>query len=346
MKLLIITQKVNREDPVLGFFHDWIFKLSEKFQKVSVICLEKGEFNFTENVEVFSLGKESKRSKVKYIQNFFNLILGLNKEYDSVFVHMNQEYILLGGFIWKILGKKVYFWRNHSSGNFLTRISIWFSDKVFYTSQESFTAKYLTKAVKMPVGIDTGKFRDYESVKKMGSVLSLGRISPVKNIHTMLEAVKILEAKKVPLVFDIIGDPVNPEDLKYKEKLIEENQSLINKHVLNFYPAVPNYETPKIYSEHEIFINLTPSGSFDKTLLEAAACGCILVTANKSLAGEIDEKMVVGDRTPDNVAGMINFWLEASDQEKKIASKKLQEYVSKNHSLNVLVERLTKEITS
>ena len=103
---------------------------------------------------------------------------------------------------------------------------------------------------------------------------------------------------------------------------------------------MPNYEAPKIYNEHEIFINLTPAGSFDKTILEAAICGCILVVANKSLSGEIDEKMIVQEETAENVAEKIKYWLEVSVEDKNKVSEKLQNYVLKNHSLDVLIKKL------
>jgi glycosyltransferase involved in cell wall biosynthesis len=346
MKLLIITQKVDKEDPILGFFHNWIIELSKNFKKISVICLEKGKYDLPRNVEVFSLGKESKRSKIKYVKNFFNLILGLHREYDSVFVHMNQEYILLGGFIWKILRKKIYFWRNHKHGNLLTRIAVWLSNEIFYTSPDSFVARYRTKATRMPVGIDMDKFKFHEFTKKKNSILSLGRISPIKNIHIMLEAAIILEAKKVQFVFDVVGDPISSEDFEYKEKLIKENQNLIDKHILNFYPAVPNYETPKIYSEHEFFLNLTPSGSFDKTILESATCGCIPIILNKSLSSEIDGRMIIEKETPESVAEVINFWLSMNINDKTKVSEKLQNYVLENHSLDSLINKLTEKITN
>ena len=43
-KLLIITQKVDKNDQLLGFFIDWIIRFAQKFDKVTVLCLEKGEF--------------------------------------------------------------------------------------------------------------------------------------------------------------------------------------------------------------------------------------------------------------------------------------------------------------
>ena len=74
MKLLIITQKVNREDSVLGFFHSWIREFATHFEKVTVICLEKGTYDLPQNVAVLSLGKEGQRSKVKGLSPGWNIV--------------------------------------------------------------------------------------------------------------------------------------------------------------------------------------------------------------------------------------------------------------------------------
>lgn len=270
MKLLVITQKVDRNDPVLGFFHQWLFKLSFQFEKVEVVCLQKGEYDLPKNVQVFSLGKESGQNKFKYIFNFFKICFFQSLKYDAVFVHMNQEYVLLGGWFWKIFGKKIFLWRNHPKGNLFTYLAVWLVDQVFCTSPYSFTnysfTKLFKKTILMPVGIDVEQFADNESISRENKILSLGRISPIKNIHLMIEAVKILKERGVSFVLDIVGDPVNPEDVEYKNQLINKSQGL----PVNFLPGVPNKMTPEIYRGHEIFINLTPSGSFDKTILESA----------------------------------------------------------------------------
>ena len=77
------------------------------------------------------------KNKIKYVFNFYNFLYKLRGQYDSVFVHMNQEYVLLGGLYWKSLNIPVYFWRNHPQGNLLTKISILLSKKVFCTSNKS-----------------------------------------------------------------------------------------------------------------------------------------------------------------------------------------------------------------
>lgn len=59
MRLLIVTQKVDKNDPILGFFHRWIEEFSKHCEKLTVICLQAGEFKLPANVTVLSLGKEN-----------------------------------------------------------------------------------------------------------------------------------------------------------------------------------------------------------------------------------------------------------------------------------------------
>ncbi len=58
MKLLILTQKVDKNDPTLGFFHRWIEEFANHYENLTIICLEKGIYTLPKNVQVLSLGKE------------------------------------------------------------------------------------------------------------------------------------------------------------------------------------------------------------------------------------------------------------------------------------------------
>ena len=84
MKLLFITQKVDARDDVLGTYHRWIEEIANHFERVTVICLEEGEYDLPSNVEVFSLGKETGVSRVRYIVHFYKYVWGMRRKYDSV----------------------------------------------------------------------------------------------------------------------------------------------------------------------------------------------------------------------------------------------------------------------
>ncbi len=342
MRLLVLTQTIDFKDPVLGFFHNWVREISKKCAHVSVVCLNKGEHDLPSNVEVFSLGKESGRSRLKYIKNFFLLIWGLHDQYDRVLVHMNQEYVLLGGWFWKLVGKPIFMWRNHQKGSFLTRLAVFLSKRVFCTSKYSFTARF-KKTVIMPVGIDTEIFKPrdgwhYQSSRK-NKILFLGRISPVKNVLLFIETLKILKEKGVLFVADVYGDPL-PKDQLYFDMLKNKVQEFDLGEEVSFYGSVTNIETPKIYSEHKIFVNLTPSGSFDKTILEAAACGCLPVIVNKSLESNAEFSDLIAEETPRAVSDKLEYWLKMEEVAVQVKSRALNIYAEQNHSLNRLVAKL------
>ncbi len=278
MKLLIITQALDDQNPTLGFFVGWVREFAKKFERVTVICLEKGAYDLPPNVKVLSLGKEEGVSKLEYVLRFYKYIWNLRSEYESVFVHMNQEYVLLAGDIWRFMGKRVYLWRNHARGNLLTIIAVWLSHKVFYTSPQSFTAQF-SKAVQMPVGIDTNFFKPDPDKKRVpGSILFLGRIAPVKKV---LEFVDWLATQKFETA-TVVGE-ASPKDRAYGQRVESRVEELGLQSKVKFMGAVRHEETRDLYQTHELYVNLTPAGSMDKSILEAAACGMKVFVHNPEL---------------------------------------------------------------
>lgn len=339
MRLLVLTQKINKNDPVLGFFHYWINSFAEKCEFIEVICLEQGDFNLPSNVSVYSLGKESGVSKVKYIKNFYKHLKDLSGKYDKVFVHMNQEYILLAGIYWVFKGVPVYLWRNHPSGSFLTQVAVFLSNKVFCTSRASFTAKF-KKAVIMPAGVDTALFRpNLSSIRKKYSVCMIGRVSPIKHIDLALEAIKTLTDKGVQTSLSVIG-PVAPKDEDYYRGLLEyvEKNNLSN--IVSFSGSVSPEKLPDIYSSYEICLNLTPAGSFDKTVIESASCGAIPLVVNTSFKGLLPDVCITGNSKED-IASAIEKIFDPALQVK--IQRDLENFVS-SQSLNELTKKLFSEI--
>ena len=282
MRLLIFTQKIDSKDSTLGFFHSWVNELAKKSERIEIICLENGSFDLPKNVIVYSLGKEEDLSKFSYIINFYKYLKLISGSYDRVFVHMNQEYVLLAGLYWRFKGIPVYLWRNHPNGSVLTGFAVLLSTKVFCTSTGSFTARF-KKSIIMPVGVDTNLFRYKEAVvRKKYSVCMVGRISPIKHVELALEAVREIVSSGGQVSLSIIGNPTE-KDVKYYfnlKKYVEENNLST---CVSFTEAVSPDNLPEIYNSHEICLNLTPSGSFDKTIVEAAACGAIPLVSNQSL---------------------------------------------------------------
>lgn len=340
MKLLICTQVVDMNDPVLGFFHDWIVEFAGRYEHVTVICLKQGRHTLPRNVTVYSLGKEQgNQSKIKYALRFIRFIVHSKHEYDAVFVHMNQEFILLGSVLWKMWGKCIYFWRNHYAGSVLTHIAVNMSDKAFYTSHLSYTARFVN-AVRMPLGIRMGPLVPVET-RQPRSILSVGRISPSKRLEILIEALGELHRDGQSFTASIYG-PTQPEDAAYLASLKERVRQLGIEHLVSFFGSVTHAELPHIYSRYDIFVNLSQSGMYDKTMLEAAICGTLVIAASDDFATDVG-KMYHFDGTAPSLAQRLTAFLAFNPKEKQELRAHLAQ-VAELHSLKTLVERLTDEI--
>lgn len=340
MRLLIITQKMDSKDPVLGFVHRWVEEFAKNFTRITVMCLQKGEYELPGNVAVISLGKEKWQSRAKYIFLLFYFSIRYYNRYDAVLIHMNQEYALVAGWLWKLLGKPIYMWRNHWAGSLLTDIAALFCRKIFCTSHYSYTAKY-DKTVFMPVGVDTEFFRPDQSVKReLRSVLSLGRVDPSKNVHTFISALESLKSQAVGFTASVYG---NAKDPAYLDKLKGQAANAGLSDRLSFRVGVPNRDTPRVYSAHQIFVNLSPSGMYDKTIFEAMACGCFVFASNDDLRDKIDPAFAFAYNDADDLSKKIRAFLEMSPEIQRKKAANISEIVQE-HSLHKLAEKLTKEI--
>ena len=339
MKLLIITQVVDRNDHVLGFFHRWIEEFAKLCEAVTVICLREGEHRLPGNVRVLSLGKERGRSRISYVASFYTHLFRERKNYDAVFVHMNQEYVLLGGLPWRLMGKKILFWRNHHAGSPATRLAMALSNVLLCTSRYSFTAG-TSKTALMPVGIDTDAFkRDPSVARTQNAILSLGRIAPVKKIDRMLEAFRALRSEGVEFTADIYGDPL-PADASYAASLKESTQAYGLESRVRFFAGVQNAEAPRLYNAHDIFINASSSGMYDKTIFEAMACESLVLVSNRNLEGEIDPRFLFREGDPANLAGKLKRLSALSGEERRACGMLLRTYAVERHGLRQLAERV------
>lgn len=342
-RLLILTQTIDKEDKELGFFHRWVNEFSHHTSLLNVICLKKGAFDFPKHVKILSLGKEQGQSRFQYIYRFYKYIWQERNNYDAIFVHMNEEYIIMGGLLWKMWGKRIGMWRNHPQGTSLTKYAVAMSDKVFCTSPKSFTAKF-EKTKVMPAGIDVGQYESDSEYNK-NSILFFGRLSPVKNVHVFIEALEALHSSGEDFRADIIGSPVNPEDWEYEQTLKKLGRRLIELGKLSFKPGLSHEDTAMLYKKYALYVNLTPDGSLDKTMLEAMASRTPSLLSNSAFRGHLPEMCQLMSNEAGSASEKMKTLLNLSEDEKLALGNKLRKYVEDTHGLSLLIKMLVKELS-
>lgn len=352
---------MNTKSSTLGFMVRWVTKLSEKYDSIIVICLYKGEFKLPENVKVISLGKEGfqkqfleKNSKfkkiitrIKYIFRFYYIILKERNNYDKVFVHMNEEFIFLGGYIWRWMGKPVSLWSNHYMGNWMKDMAGYLCKNVFFTSRFSYTAnkEKFPNGIQMPVGVDTESLDVKETFERPeNSILFLARLDPSKKPEIILKALKKLQEEGYQFTMDFVGGTSVDKWPTYEAEVKKLKEDLGLSDNVRFIGAVPSTETYKYYLSHQIYINVAKSGMLDKTIFKALAADLVTITTsvdyNEMIGSVVHDEFKVEQDSVDSLVEKLRHVLNMDKEHKLHKVKQMQEVIISKHSLSTLVNRI------
>lgn len=148
------------------------------------------------------------------------------------------------------------------------------TDKVFIASK-----RYLTKSKKsvyLPNGVNTNFFKPNKEKHKGSAsrIISVGRLTPQKNLHLLISSIKGLKAR-----LTIIG--TGP----LKSSLVNHAKDLGVK--LSIIEYVPNNVMPKIYNGADVFVLPSLMEGHPKALLEAMACALPVIGTNVEGTNEI-----------------------------------------------------------
>lgn len=341
MRLLVVTQAVDREDPVLGFFHDWLVLFAEHVESLTVICLYEGTHALPDNVRVYSLGKErGARSILSYIVSFKLLAWKLRREYDSVFVHMNPEYLLIAGPLWKLLGKRTALWYLHKSVTWRLRFGVLFADTVLTASEGSMRLATRKKRV-VGHGIDASALAPTTAPPYPPlALLTVGRLSPIKRVHLLIETLALLRADGVDAYLTIVGAAAGSEGERYARELKEQAVGLGVADRVVFLGAIAHRELRALFAESHLFLHASATGSLDKASLEPLACGVPLITTDPELAQVGLKNMFLALPSADSFAGAVRKALGERVWDDSAARAQAHTYVVEHHELTRLIPRI------
>ena len=128
----------------------------------------------------------------------------------------------------------------------------------------------------IPNGIPQEFFTQKES-KEFNKVLFLGRIAPIKNLETFIEAAKKLKKIK----FSIVGS----SEKEYLEKIKKD----LPKNIEIKEPVYNLKEKIKLIDEHKIFVLPSLREAMPQVLIEAMSRGKVVISSNTDGGKEIIE---------------------------------------------------------
>lgn len=347
MRILVVNFEMDPGSAVLAWQYRVVAKMATHADRIIVLTEKRNVCRLPENVEVYTIPRWYSKAPfrwlgAKWLANFLLFRLCRHFAFHACFIHMNMEwaYRFYPCFRWFRI--PVLLWYAHGHVSWRLRLAHLCVDRVVTSSAEGFRLPS-TRTRIIGQGIDTDLFKPGDHTKLTGEVLHIGRISRRKRIELMIRAIAELKnmASSEPIRLRLIGSPLTRDDRRYEGELMRLIEFLdIGDRVMRT-GHVPMDALPQAYQSALVHLNLSTTGSMDKTVLEALACGCPVLTSNvafKSLFMDegLNEFFVEHDSPPVIARQLLVIFRNRN----RIDRVKLRSIVLGKHDLSGYVTRI------
>lgn len=338
MKLLIVTQKLDADDENLGAFYQWFERLAHACERVVILAGTIGAVPLPAGVEVYAFGNRDNSWRMSRVWKYAELFSYHYAQSDAVLFHQNPEFVLAAA-PFLIAGKgRSYLWYAHGSVNWRLMIAERLVDMVLTSSAAGFRLPS-KKVIYVGQAVNTELFRPEVSAGARPRALRLvtvGRVSPVKDYETIIRACHVLrETGADAWSLTIVGGPLLPRDHDYMARL----KALVAEYNLgsqiHFYGSRPFSEIPSLLREHDVFLNVSRTGSLDKAVLEAMSSGITVLTANEAYRLILPPQYFLDRVSPEFIAARIRVVAREPRP-----NEKLRAIVMRDHSLDHTIQKI------
>lgn len=284
--VIFATQVVDPDDPVLGFVVNQVRALVSRGARVAVVANEVRRVPTDLGAEVHSLGKELGRSRALRTLEYERVVTTLARRMRpaTLLAHMVPVYLVLGAPALRATGGRTMLWYAHPRDSPKLALAEALSDVVLTTVAGTYPRSTDRLRV-IGQAIDTERF-SYAPPPEGAQcrLLALGRPAPVKGYGTILEGFALARQAGVDATLDIAAPVTTAAETRHASELAALCRRLGLDGDEVFKPGVPQAEVPARIHAATALVNATASGSGDKVIFEAMACGRPVVASNTALA--------------------------------------------------------------
>jgi glycosyltransferase involved in cell wall biosynthesis len=344
MRILLINFVMDRKSPVLAWQHSVALRLAGKCERLVVLTERVGECELPDNVEVHCVPRLlTTPLRMLGARSLMNIPVWSwceRERFDAVFVHMNADWAYRLAPCWRRFGIPVLLWYAHGTVTNRLRRAHDQAACVVTSTREGFGIPSLKVRI-IGQGIDTDLFTAPASRPDNATIVAVGRVSRRKSLDLMIETLAWLKtnAPQHPFNLRIMGPTLTRDDRLYAAELVDMvNRRNLGRQVIFEGPRAMA-ELPAVYGSAFLHLNLSQTGSMDKTILESLACGCTTLTSNASVFSLLEPfpDLVLRTRTPEAIGRQI---CRAYVHRHSNASSDLRQLVVGRHDLNSYVEHV------
>ena len=251
-------------------------------------------------------------------------------------VFYKKRFVFRGGYIWSIFAIKKYGGVYSLIVDLVEGLLCKLAHAVIVTSK--FQKDYIVNKYRLRKNkvflitnyVDTGKFKPLNnSLRVRDRLVFVGRIHRDKNLKNLLSAMQGL-----PLGLDIYGDGPLRREI---QKLAEQKDMDVK-----FMGVAPNTQLPEVFKNYVYFILPSAYEGMPKALLEAMACGLVVVGTNVEGIKEVIKDGYNGLLIEDASVGKIRQALQDLSRKKEAEeaiSVNARKYIEDNFSLAKIAQK-------
>jgi glycosyltransferase involved in cell wall biosynthesis len=349
MRLLIINFEMDPSSAVLAWQFSVALQLADYCEKVVVLTNRAVNYSWPANMSVYVFPKILFRAPLRWLGGkwWVNLLVWwLCKKHaiETCFIHMNMEWGYRLWPVFRLLRIPVLLWYAHGTVTDELRRAHQHVTRVITSTPEGF--RIASDKVKViGQGIDTTLFTVQEQAHNPTSIITVGRVSSRKRIDLMVDVISALRElePELPSEFVVIGGPLTDDDRVYVQQTMDKAARLHLDECIRWVGFLPVNDIPDYYRTAFLHLNLSLTGSMDKTVMEALAAGCPVLTSNEAFRTLLKHHsdFLVQDENPKAIAQQI---LRIYRQYSDIDRCALRHLVVGKHDRATYVKRITDEL--
>ena len=341
LRVLVVNFTLDEDSAVLASQASFVRRLAGRVAALHVVTELMGRFDPPPGVTITAIPRRPLGVPRRLGSLWFALprILADIARFrpDVCFVHMAHEWCYRLGLELKRRKVPLLLWYTHKQVSQRLRLATAFADRIVTATPEGFRLP-TGKVEAIGHGIDVDKFSIGAETRHPREIVSVGRISPIKRLDLIVEALAELAGR--PGFHDarlrLVGPELTPVDKAYREQLVAlaERRGIGNR--LEIAGALPQSRIPPVYRRAALHVNVTNTGGLDKSVLEALACGCPVLTCNEAFFDTIAPFPLMQIRNPTAAALAERMACLMSDRQ--ASPEALRALIVGRHDLDTHVE--------
>ncbi|HET7129575.1 MAG TPA: glycosyltransferase family 4 protein [Gaiellaceae bacterium] len=321
MKLVVITQRVDPDDPALGATVSMLRALAVRVDELVVLTLAAREAELPANVRIKSIAARSQ--VLRGARLIAALVPELGRGDVAVLAHMSPIYAVLAAPAVRARRAPLLLWFTHWRVSRLLRLAERCATTVLSVDRVSFPLDS-RKLVPIGHGIDVDALPCVED-RADGplALLALGRTSPAKGLDAIADAAARVDG----VALEIRGPSLTAEERAYRDMLA--TRARVSE-------PVPRSEIAGVYARADVLVSNMREGALDKVVFEAAAsCLPVLVASAgfDPLVAGIEPSLRFRQDDVDELAERIRALVAIGADERRRIGHELRERVKQSHSV-------------